>query len=123
MDKPFNTKIKKISLKQIIFLQASVLLCTAAGIFSKLASSQEFLSFNFFAMYAAQVFVLGIYALLWQQIIKKVELSIAYANRATSLIWSMLWAHFIFGDQITLKNIIGVIIVVAGTIIVNSENE
>lgn len=124
MDKPFNAaKVKKISLKQIVFLQASVLVNTAAGIFSKLASTQEFLSFNFFVFYAAQVFVLGIYALLWQQIIKRVDLSIAYANRAIALIWSILWAFLIFDNQITLKNIIGVIIVVIGTIIVNSENE
>ena len=39
------------------------------------------------------------------------------------LLWSIIWAILIFNDTITIKNIIGVIIVIIGTIIVNSENE
>lgn len=115
-------KTKKITVKQIILLQAIVLIYTMSGIFSKLASGQEFLSFGFIAFYGAEILVLGIYALLWQQIIKRVELSIAYANRAMALIWSMLWAFLFFKNDITVQNIIGVIIVVIGTMIVNSDN-
>ena len=115
-------KTRKITVKQIILLQAIVLVYTMSGIFSKLAAGQEFLSFGFIAFYGAEIFVLGIYALLWQQIIKRVELSIAYANRAMALIWSMLWAFLFFKNDITIQNIIGVIIVVVGTMIVNSDN-
>lgn len=115
-------KTKKITVKQIILLQAIVLIYTMSGIFSKLAAGQEFLSFGFIAFYGAEIFVLGVYALLWQQIIKRVELSIAYANRAMALIWSMLWAFLFFKNNITVQNIIGVIIVVIGTMIVNSDN-
>ena len=39
------------------------------------------------------------------------------------LLWSIIWAILIFNDTITIKNIIGVIIVIVGTIIVNSEDE
>ena len=113
---------KKISIKQIFFLQAIVLIYTTSGIFSKLAAGQDFMSFKFIAFYGAEILVLGIYALLWQQIIKRVDLSIAYANRSIALVWSMLWAFLIFNNQITVKNIIGVIIVVIGTMIVNSDN-
>ena len=35
-------------------------------------------------LYGAEIGVLGIYALCWQQVIKRVELSVAYANRAAS---------------------------------------
>lgn len=124
MNKKVNkTEItKKITVKQIILLQAIVLIYTMSGIFSKLAAGQEFLSFGFIAFYGAEILVLGVYALLWQQIIKRVELSIAYANRAMALIWSMLWAFLFFKNDITVQNIIGVIIVVIGTMIVNSDN-
>ena len=115
-------KTKKITVKQNIILQAIVLIYTMSGIFSKLAAGQKFLSFGFIAFYAAEICVLGVYALLWQQIIKRVELSIAYANRAMALIWSMLWAFLFFQNDITVQNIIGVIIVVIGTMIVNSDN-
>lgn len=113
---------KKISIKQVLLLQAVVLIYTTSGIFAKLASGEDFLSLGFILFYGAEICVLGIYALLWQQIIKRVDLSIAYANRAMALIWSMLWAFIFFHEQITLKNIIGVVIVVAGTMIVNSDN-
>ena len=55
------------------------------------------------------------------QIIKKFDLSIAYANRAIALLWSMVWAAVFFHEGITVQNIIGVLIVLAGTIIVNSD--
>lgn len=121
MDNNVN-KTKKITVKQIVSLQAIVLIYTMSGIFSKLAAGQEFLSVGFIAFYGAEICVLGVYALLWQQIIKRVDLSIAYANRAMALIWSMLWAFLFFKNDITLQNIIGVIIVVIGTMIVNSDN-
>ena len=113
---------KKITIKQIIMLQGIVLIYTMSGVFSKLAAGKDFLSFGFIAFYGAEIGILGIYALLWQQMIKKVELSIAYANRAMALIWSMLWAFLFFENSITLKNIIGVIIVVIGTMVVNCDN-
>ena len=54
-------------------------------------------------LYGAEIGVLGIYALCWQQVIKRVELSVAYANRAMALLWSLLWAVLLFGEQITVK--------------------
>ena len=116
-------KTKKISIAMIIALQVVVMFYTTSGIFAKLASGTEFMSFKFIFFYGAEICVLGIYAILWQQIIKRVDLSIAYANRSIALIWSMLWAFFLFNEEITLKNIIGVIIVVVGTMVVNSDNE
>ena len=65
--------------------------------------------------------ILGVYAILWQQILKKFDLSIAYANKAIGIVWSMVWAVVLFDDTITWKNICGVILVVVGTIILNSD--
>lgn len=118
-----ETKKKKISLKQIILLQLVIIIYTLSGVFSKVASGYEFLSFKFILFYGIEICVLGIYALLWQQIIKKVDLSIAYANRAMAVIWALLWAVIFFKDNVTPKNIIGVIIIVIGTVIVNSEHD
>jgi len=65
---------------------------------------------------------LAVYAVLWQQIIKRFELSVAYANRSMAVVWSMVWAVVFFHDTITLQNIVGVLLVVVGMLIVNSEN-
>ena len=67
--------------------------------------------------------ILGVYAIVWQQLIKKFEISVAYANKAMGLLWSIVWAILIFKDTVTIKNVIGVIIVIIGTMIVNSEDE
>ena len=86
---------------------------------AKQASGQPLFSVGFFGFYGAELLILGIYALLWQQMIKKFELSVAYTNRAMALLWSLIWAVVIFKDNITVKNVIGVALVIAGTIIVN----
>lgn len=114
-------KDKKKFIKNIIILQVIILIYTLSTVTAKFASNEEFLSLKFILFYGLEIFILGIYAILWQQIIKKFEISVAYANRAMSLLWSIVWAIVFFGEQITLKNVIGVIIVIIGTIIVNSD--
>ncbi len=67
--------------------------------------------------------MLGVYAVLWQQMIKRFELSVAYANRSMAVVWSMVWAVLFFHDSITVQNVAGVLLVVAGTWIINTETE
>ena len=112
---------KKLSLKAVLAIQGAVIIYTMGGVCSKMAGGKEFLSPGFILFYGGQIMVLAIYALLWQQIIKRVDLSVAYVNRAMAILWSMLWAILLFGEKITLHNVIGVALVLAGTIIVNSE--
>ncbi len=120
-DKSTTKKDKKSFIKNIIILQVIILIYTLSTVTAKFASNEEFLSLKFILFYGLEIFILGVYAILWQQIIKKFEISVAYANRAMSLLWSIVWAIVFFGEQITLKNVIGVIIVIIGTIIVNSD--
>ena len=116
-------KNKKQLIKNILILQAIILFYTFSTVTAKFASNQEFLSFNFILFYGLEIFILGVYAILWQQIIKKLNLSIAYANRAMSLLWAIAWAIIFFHENITINNIIGVVIVIIGTIIVNSDEQ
>lgn len=112
---------KKISIKDILFLQGIVIIYTLSGVAAKGASGSPFLSAPFVAFYGLEICILGVYAILWQQIIKKIDLSIAYANRSIALLWSMVWAVIFFKENVTIQNIMGVLIVIVGTIIVNSD--
>ena len=112
---------KKIKVKDILILQLIVLVYTLSGVAGKFASGSEFLSWRFILFYGLEIVILGVYALLWQQAIKKFDLSVAYANRAVAILWSMLWAVLFFSEKIKVTNIIGVIIIIAGTIIVNGD--
>ena len=78
-------------------------------------------SLKFCLFYGIEIVILGVYALLWQQVIKRFELSVAYANRAMVIVWSMLWAALIFKEQLTVSNIAGILLVVTGTFIVNRD--
>lgn len=115
--------MKKISLRTIVVLQLVVMIYTLSGVMAKLASGYEALSLPFLFFYGVEILILGIYAIVWQQIIKRCDLSVAYANRSMAILWSLIWTVLFFHEALTLKNIIGVIIVFAGTMIVNSDGE
>lgn len=118
-----NEVKKKTKLKEIFILQIVIAIYTLSTVFAKFASGQEFMSFKFILYYGLEMLILAVYAVVWQQLIKKFDISVAYANKAMGLLWSIVWAILIFNETITIKNVIGVVIVIVGTIIVNSENE
>ena len=61
--------------------------------------------------------MMGIYALLWQQVIAKMSLSTAYMFKGTSLIFVLLFSVLLFGEAITLNNVIGSVIIIIGIIL------
>lgn len=61
--------------------------------------------------------VMGVYAVLWQQVLKRIELSMAYMFKGTSIIFVMLLAYILFGEQITWNNILGAIIIIVGIVL------
>ena len=115
--------MKKISPKLILALQLVVMLYTLSSVAAKMASGQAFLSLPFIVYYGVEILILGFYAIAWQQIIKRCDVSVAYANRSMCILWSLVWTVIFFHEALTVKNIIGVLIVFAGTMIVNSDGE
>ena len=113
----------KNQLKNIILLQGVVVVYTFSGIMSKKASENGDNLIKFLFFFAMEFVILALYAVLWQQMIKRFELSVAYANRSMAILWSMLWAVVFFGDHITWKNILGILLVLLGTIIINTDTK
>ena len=114
--------MKKIGIKQIVFLQAIVVIYTVSGIMAKFASAAETVE-KVILFFGLDLLFLGIYAVCWQQMIKIFPLSVAYANRAMALLWSAVWAMIIFGEQITGRQMMGIALVVLGTIVINTEQQ
>lgn len=102
---------------QSIILLLINMLYACVSILTKYASQQEFMSWNYMVGLIGAVGVMGLYAVLWQQVLKRIELSLAYMFKGTSLIFVMLLANFIFGEQITWNNIVGAIIIVGGIVL------
>lgn len=110
-----------ISFKDIIALQCIVVIYTFSTICAKFASAEEPLSIRFFLFLGLEFVILAVYAVCWQQMIKKFELSIAYTNRSLALMWSMLWSILFFKEKISIQNIIGIIIVMFGVVLINLD--
>lgn len=113
----------KILFKDIFMLQSVFFIYSINSITAKLASGKEPFSLPFLMLYGLELVILGIYAILWQQVIKKFELSVAYANKAVTLIWGMFWGSLIFKEQITFVKTAGILLVVVGIMILNSGKE
>ncbi len=114
---------KKPGWGNILLLQAVFFIYSISSVVSKLASNHETFSPAFILLYGVDIFVLGVYALLWQQVIKRFELSIAYANKAVTLLWALVWGIFLFHETITLWKIAGILLVMLGIFILNSREE
>lgn len=113
--------MKKKTVVDYLQLQGAVIVYSLSTVAAKFASEQEFLSFKYIFFFGVEFVILAIYALIWQQMIKKFELSVACANKAVTLLWSMLWNFIIFSTGITVGKVVGVLIVVCGVIVMNSE--
>lgn len=110
-------KISTEKIKPYLILHLILVFYSLGGICSKIASGKGFLSLEFCLFYGMMIAVLGVYAVLWQQVIKKIPLNVAYANKAVTLIWGMVWGALIFKEHISLPNIIGAAVVLAGVIL------
>ena len=107
--------MKKI--KTLLLLHILLMFYSLSGIFSKLASQQDFLSVKFCFLYLCIIGLLGLYAIGWQQIIKNIPLTTAFANKAITVVWGILWGVLVFHERIDIGKIIGAILVVIGVII------
>jgi len=109
--------------KTFIFLHFSLLIFSLNGILSKAAAGHPFGSVPFISFYAGALFILTIYAVLWQQVLKRMQLSVAYANRAIVVFWGMLWGKLVFNEEIRPNMIIGAVIIILGILIVVKSDE
>ena len=112
-----KTEDKKLSVIWLVVLHAAFLIYSTSSLVSKLAAGEEFLSVRFCGLYACMILLLGVYAVVWQQVLKRLPLVFAYANKAVTVIWGMVFGYLIFGELITVTKIIGALVVVVGIVI------
>jgi len=104
-------------MKEYILLHIVILGYSVSGVLGKLASAQRFPSIRFLALYGGSLACLGLYAFVWQQIIKRLPLTTAFANKAVTVVWGMVWGVLIFREPVTMGQLMGVILVVVGVVL------
>lgn len=120
MKKLFKINKKLVSTYAILHL--AVFILSLSTICSKFAAREDFLSVNFFLLYAGVILALGVYAVIWQQVLKKIPLTDAFVNKSASLIWSLVWGVALFDETVSASMILGLLIVAAGVILVISDS-
>ena len=102
----------------MVLLETVFLIYSISSLFSKMATQNDPTIQKIILFYGLALCMLGIYAIIWQQLLKKMPLSVAYANKGTVVIWGMIWGAIIFKEEITIKMLIGSAIIIVGIVII-----
>ncbi len=116
MGQPKNRNKKNTAWLWIV-LHLMLAVYALSTVFSKFAAQEEHLTFRFFLFYGLVILLLGLYAIGWQQIIKRLPLTVAYANKAVSVIWGCIYGMIFFKEKLNTGKIIGGLLVVAGVVL------
>ena len=104
--------MKKSGVKTLLLLHLMLMVYSMSGICSKMAAKSDFLSVQFCFFYGMIIVLLGFYAVAWQQIIKRMPLTTAFANKAVTVVWGMVF----FGEKITAGKLMGALLVIIGVV-------
>lgn len=115
----------KNKIKIYSILNIALIIYSLSSVFSKTASNYKVLTPSFIFYYGLVILCLGLYAIIWQQVIKRLPLTTAFAFKAITVVWGIIWGVIIFNEQITLGKIIGAAIIITGVILYafSSESE
>lgn len=116
---------KKLKFKYYIQLHLAILIYTFSSVFSKITANSinenGLYSMSNIIFLALTFLSLAIYAVVWQQIIKKVDLTVAYVNKGVTIIWSLVWSAILFKETLNINSLIGASVVIIGIMVVNYE--
>lgn len=108
-------KIKKFGL-----LYFSFIIYSFASVFAKKAAGQDSLVLMLLYI-GAEMLILGVYALIWQKVLKMFPLVVAMANKGVTVVIALVWSVLIFQERITLWNLIGTSMIILGIGMVSSD--
>lgn len=112
---------KKRSRLDYVILYLAFLVYSVSTVFAKLAAQRESL-FMMAVFLGIEVFFLGVYAIIWQQVLKRFPLIVAMSNKGVCVIFALLWSVLIFSEHITLWNVLGSALIILGIWMVSSDD-
>lgn len=103
--------------KTLLVLHILLLGYSLADVASKCAAGFDFLSLGFVVCYGVLLAILAGYALGWQQVIKRMPLTTAYANRGITVVWGIFWGAVFFGEAVTPFKLLGAAMIIGGIVL------
>ncbi|WP_339274829.1 EamA family transporter [Paenibacillus sp. FSL W8-0426] len=112
--------------KSYVFLFFSILSQSTASLFSKFAADAvgegHILLVVTNSYYILSLVFLFFQAIFWQYTLRDLDLSFAYPLTALNNIIIVAFSYFLFHEEVTFNNLIGVLIIMTGIIILNIKS-
>lgn len=111
--------------KDFALLHCTLLLYSGVSVLGKYAGVYLALKTTTLALVflALEFVALGVYAVLWQQTLKRMPLSFAYSNKGVCTLWTCLFGLLFFGETLTPGKAIGIVTVLVGVWLVVSDHD
>lgn len=109
--------------KNILFAIFIYTIFPLSSVIMKIASEQENLITKIM-LFGLAIGVLGVFSILWQKLLKNLDLVKAYIFKSTTIIWNVIYGVLLFKEKISINMVLGMIITTIGVIItVLAENK
>ena len=102
---------------QYIALVLVYLFYACISVIMKYTGLQQPLTIEWCVGFVLLVVTLGVYAIAWQQILKRIELGVAYMFKGLSLFFIMLLLALCYGEPITPMKLLSTGIIVMGIVV------
>ncbi|RKJ47516.1 transporter [bacterium 1XD42-1] len=109
--------------KNYLLLYTAFFLFSITSVMNKLASGNGFFSLNFFFFYGLGLFILFLYAILWQKVLMQFDLAVAYANRPIVTLLGVIWGVLLFHEPLKWNMVLGAAIILVGIRLMVREHE
>lgn len=120
-----NSVSKTVTLRSFLLLHGTLLLYAMVSAFAKLAgnhlAAEDFTPAVIFLI--LEVLALGLYSILWQQVLKRMPLHFAFANKGICTLWTALIGILFFAEKLTTGKVIGLCVVLFGVVLVVTDRE
>ncbi len=109
------------NIKKYALLYGAFLIYSGSSICAKLAATQPTM-IKVLVFFGLEFVCLGVYAIIWQQVLKKFSLVTAMASKGIVVILNLIWSVILFGETISFGNILGAGIIIFGIWMVSSDD-
>lgn len=107
----------------LLALHLLLMVYSVSGILSKTAAKSETFSWPWLILMGGVFFILAVYAIGWQQIIKRLPLTTAFANKAITVVWGIVWGALFFDEAVSLGKLLGAALIIGGVVLFVKADE
>ena len=109
---------KKI--RDYCLLHLAFFIYSASSVCAKIAAGQD-VFVRIIVFIGLEVVCLGMYALIWQQVLKRFSLVTAMASKGVVVIFNLIWSVLLFSESVTVWNLVGAAVIIGGIWVVSSD--